>query len=332
MSSEIDIQIKPYWNIIEQITYIDELLLKGDCIIVPECMRKEMQIHRSHLGIEKCLRRAREILYWPSMNSQIRDIVSQCGICCHYRNKQQKESLHSHEIPERPWQVVTSDLFELDRENYVVIVDYYSKFFEVSKLKDTKSNTVIEVLKENFARHGIPEIVKSDNGPQYSNYEFKEFAKIYGFVHITSLPRYPQSNGMAERTVQTVKKIFKKAKETGRDPYLALLDFRNTPIENFGTPTQLLMGRRTRTTLPTRPSLLKPGFSHRLVRNSLMRKREKQKLWYKTAKPLKKLKPGDVVRMRDEQKTWSPAVVVKNSHEPRSYVVQKNNTLYRRNR
>ncbi|XP_041354531.1 uncharacterized protein LOC121372300 [Gigantopelta aegis] len=102
MSSEIDIQIKPYWNIREQIIYIDELLLKGDCIIVPECMRKEKlkQIHRSHLGIEKCLRRAREILYWPSMNCQIRDIVSQCGVCCRYRNKPQKEPLHSHEIPD----------------------------------------------------------------------------------------------------------------------------------------------------------------------------------------------------------------------------------------
>ena len=92
------------------------------------------QIHSSHLGIEKCKRRARDLLYWPGMNQQIADMVSKCNTCNMYRKSQAKEPLKSHELPERPWQKIAIDLFELDKQEYVVMVDYYSKFFEVSHL------------------------------------------------------------------------------------------------------------------------------------------------------------------------------------------------------
>ena len=120
------------------------------------------------------------------------------------------------------------------------------------------SLSVINVLKQNFARHGIPEKLISDNGPCYASQLFTEFAKAYQFDHVTSSPRYPRSNGMSERAVQTVKKLLKKAKKSGNDPYLALLELRNTPIDGLGSPTQLLMGRRTRTILPMKCSLLNP--------------------------------------------------------------------------
>ncbi|KAJ8346672.1 hypothetical protein SKAU_G00280730 [Synaphobranchus kaupii] len=98
-----------------------------------------------------------------------------------------------------------------------------------------------------FARHGIPETVVTDNGPQFTGGDKKVFAADYGFDHVTSSPRYPQSNGEAERAVQTVKNLLKKA----ADPYRALLAYRATPLSNGYSPAQLLMGRRLRTTLPT---------------------------------------------------------------------------------
>ena len=86
-----------------------------------------------------------------------------------------------------------------------------------------------------FARHGFPEIVVSDNGPQYSSEAFTKFTHEYQFEHVTSSPYHPQSNGEAERAVQTVKRLLKKE----RDPYLALLSYRATPLECGYSPSEL---------------------------------------------------------------------------------------------
>ena len=101
-------------------------------------------------------------------------------------------------------------------------------------------------VKTLFARHGIPEIFRSDTGPQYSAEVFTRFMKSYDIQHVTSSPRYPKSNGQAERTVQTVKHILRKL----NDPYLPLLSYRATPLPWCNlSPSELLMGRRLRTTL-----------------------------------------------------------------------------------
>jgi transposase InsO family protein len=111
------------------------------------------------------------------------------------------------------------DLFEYNKLPYLLVVDYYSRYIEIAKLSSTTSANVINHIKSIFSRHGIPESVMSDNGPQFSAQIFKDFADSYGFRHITSSPHYPQSNGEAERAVQTVKNLLKKSK----DPYLGLL-------------------------------------------------------------------------------------------------------------
>ena len=117
---QVDPEILPYWNIKEEISANGDLLLRQDRLIVPTSLRKEMlsQIHSTHLGIEKCKRRARDALYWPGMNDQITDIVSKCNTCITYRNSQAREPMKSHELPERPWQKIAIDLFELERKNY----------------------------------------------------------------------------------------------------------------------------------------------------------------------------------------------------------------------
>ena len=96
-------------------------------------------------------------------------------------------------------------------KNYVLLGDYYSKFVEFTELKEnTTSKTVIEFMKEQFARHGIPEQLISDNGPQYDSEDFRRFAKDYGFQHLTSSPGFQQSNGYAESQVKVLKSIIKK--------------------------------------------------------------------------------------------------------------------------
>ena len=96
------------------------------------------------------------------------------------------------------------------------------------------SKSVINASKVQFARHGIPETVISDNGPQFSSAEFDHFAKEWQFQHRTASPHYPQSNGPAENAVKTCKNLLKKAKASAEEPVLALLDWRNTPTESIG--------------------------------------------------------------------------------------------------
>ena len=81
-------------------------------------------------------------------------------------------------LPDRPWQIVATDLFQMKGMDYLIVIDYYSRYVEVSAMtKTTKSSEVIRALKSIFARHEIPEQVRSDNGPQYDSEEFSHFAK-----------------------------------------------------------------------------------------------------------------------------------------------------------
>jgi hypothetical protein len=98
-----------------------------------------------------------------------------------------------HEIPDRPWSKLGADLFELHKEHYLLLVDYYSNFFEVMKLTSTKTPTIIKHCKTTFARHGIPDVLMSDNDPQFDNAEFKQFAKEWTFTHKTSSPKEQRS-------------------------------------------------------------------------------------------------------------------------------------------
>ena len=187
------------------------------------------RIHSAHLGIEGCLRRARECLYWPGITAEVKDFIQKCDICRSLESKQQKETLHPHEIPTRPWTRIGADLCVQGENNYLITVDYFSNFWEIDYLEDTTAKTVIRKLKANFARHGIPDVLITDNGPQFTSEQFKSFTTTWEFTHTTSSPYYPQSNGKAEQAVKMAKTLLKKAKKSKSDPYLALLDFRNTP-------------------------------------------------------------------------------------------------------
>ena len=134
-------------------------------------------------------------------------------------------------------------------------MDYFSRYPEVIKLSSTTSSSIVSALKSIFSRHGVPQVLVSNNSPQYASQEFASFARQYDFSHITSSPHFPQSNGQAERTVQTVKRLL----HNSEDPYMALLCYRATPLPWCETsPSELLMGRRLRSNLPLREEELRP--------------------------------------------------------------------------
>ena len=95
---------------------------------------------------------------------------NRCGVCEKYKAKQSREEpMIPHEVPQRPWQKVGIDIFEIKSDHYIMFVDYYSNFTEINKLSNMKSSAVITCCKQQFARYGILDVLMSDNGPQYAS-------------------------------------------------------------------------------------------------------------------------------------------------------------------
>ena len=180
------------------------------------------------------------------------------------------------------------------------MVDYWSNFFEVVEIHRKTAQSVITQLKVQFAHHGIPEVLITDNGSEFDNQELKNFSSQWHFEHRTSSPRYPQSNGKVENAVKTCKGLLVKAKEDKKDPLLTILDWRNAPSEGFSTsPVQRLMGRRTHTLLPTAETLLQPNSDTKTtVRNLAAGKRLQCRQYNRGIKNLAPLRAGDAICMK----------------------------------
>ena len=159
--------------------------------MIPKSLRRDLipQLHYAHSGVVSTLLQARECIYWLGMSSEIKQFIETCDVCRAYDKRQPKETLISHEVRERPLAKVRVDLFSYRSRNYLICVDYYSSFWEIDLLEDTRSATVIRKLKAQFARHAIPETCVSDNGSQFISDEFKEFSRHWSFAHVTS-PRH----------------------------------------------------------------------------------------------------------------------------------------------
>ena len=224
---EISTEMKPYWVVRNAFTVKQGLIMYNCRIVVPMSLQKEtlQKLHQGHQGVERCRLLAQNSVWWPGLYRDIQEAVRQCSVCAklHAPNK---EPMIPSVLPEYPWQKLGSDLFELQGKHYLLLVDYFSRYVDIVKLTSTTSGAVISAIKLVFSRHGIPELLISDNGPQYVSKEFEEFAEKYNFKHTTSSPHFPQSNGQAERTVQTVKRLLSRSD----DPFLALLMYRATPL------------------------------------------------------------------------------------------------------
>ena len=133
-------------------------------------------------------------------------MIDHRAACANEMPYQQKETLQSNDIPSTPSAKVGIDLFAHANETYLIIVDYYSDFFEFTKLVDQKSETTINACKEQLLRYGCPQIIQSDGGPQFISAEFEQFTKTWEFQHSMSSPYHSQSNGNAEEAAVKIAK------------------------------------------------------------------------------------------------------------------------------
>ena len=172
--------VRAYSHVSAELTVVKGLLMRGARIVIPESMRPEMlkKIHEGHQGITKCRERARQSVWWPGLSKHIEELVQRCPTCCK-EQIQRTEPLLTTPLPTLPWQKVAMDIFEWEKCSYLLMVDYYSRFIEVTRLGGLSTEAVIGAVKGIFARHGVPEEVVSDNGPQFSSKTFQNFSREY---------------------------------------------------------------------------------------------------------------------------------------------------------
>ena len=204
--------IKPYFNKRLEITVEEGCLLWGLRVINPKVFREKVlaELHVGHLGIVRMKSLAQLHVWWPNVDNDIAQIVSDCSRCQLTRNKPPQAPLHPWDWPSFPWQRVHIDFAgPFMGKMFLLAIDAHSKWIEVEILSNVTSETTIDKLREMFARYGLPEQLVSDNGTQFTSHEFVEFTKQNGIKHTFIAPYHPRSNGQAERFVQTFKQFFK---------------------------------------------------------------------------------------------------------------------------
>ena len=331
--------VKPYFSVRDCLSYQDGIILKGERLVIPPSLRLKVkkQMHSAHLGKDSMLRRAREIVYWPGMSSEITAIAESCETCLKMTPKQCRENLMPREKGERPWQIVGCDLFEVEGRDYMITVDYFSNFWEVDHLSSKHVTTIVLALKKHFARYGSPEEFVSDCSP-FDSAEFKTFCDDWDINHNPSSPGLSQSNGKSESAVKAAKKLIKKCAAEKTDPYKAMLELRNTPMQGINlSPVQIMMQRRTRSVVPCSAKQLKPKINYPAP--ALEKKTETQAKYYdKKSKPLSPLFVGQPVYYDKFDSTkrkpiWEKGTISAKNYAPRRYTVEnENGREFRRNR
>ncbi|CAH8671840.1 unnamed protein product [Schistosoma bovis] len=235
---------------------VNDCLMFGDRVVIPTTLRSKVlrQFHSGHPGINRMKSIARSYAYWPNMDKQIVDFVKRCSHC-------QKAAKNPPKLPpvpwpksEKPWSRVHIDFTgPLDGTTYLILVDSYSKWPEILPIAPPSITRTIKLLNRIFAQHGLPEAIVTDNGSQFTSSQFRDFRLQNSINHVRSPPYHPQSNGQAERFVDTFKRAMLKARGEGTTEDIIerfLVAYRTTPhdlLPNSKSPAEMLMGRKLRT-------------------------------------------------------------------------------------
>uniref|UniRef100_A0A8R1IES0 RNA-directed DNA polymerase n=1 Tax=Caenorhabditis japonica TaxID=281687 RepID=A0A8R1IES0_CAEJA len=249
-------KLKQFFDIRSVLSVVQNCLMFKERVVIPEALQKATlrQLHEGHPGIVRMKQLARSFVYWPRMDSDIEKLVAACTTCQIHGKTTRKVPLEPWTTPDRVWQRIHIDYAGPDNgQYYLVVVDAKSKWAEVAIVKSISSVSTVRKLKSIFSTHGYPETLVSDNGTQFVSREFASMCEEYGIEHIRSPAFHPQSNGQAERFVDTLKRGLKKLKGEGSvDTEIMskfLLYYRSTPSNALGglTPAEVHLGRRLRT-------------------------------------------------------------------------------------
>lgn len=239
---------------------VENLLLRGDRLVIPVQLRSRILeiAHEAHPGIVVMKRRLRQKVWWPSMDMEVELHVKRCKNCTLVSTPNPPEPLTRTKLPDKAWMDLAIDFVGPlpSGHNLLVIIDYFSRFTEVIIMRQITAGLTVKALHETFCRFGMPESIKSDNGPQFISIELRDFCKQFGIEHRKTTPYWPQANGEVERINRSIGKRLKISQETsGSDWQWDLRTFvlmhNSTPHSTTGVaPSILMFGRKLKDKLP----------------------------------------------------------------------------------
>ena len=317
--------IREYWEVRNRLTSSDGIVLLDKRIVIPSTMRRLVleHLHVGHQGVTSMKARANISVYWPGIDSSIKQYKGTCADCLKNAASQQREPIILTTSPEYPFQKICTDFFFIEQHAYLVVVDRFSGWPIVYYFKpgEATSSRVINICREIFMTYGTPEEISSDGGPQFKSINFDTFLKSWGVKHRISSADYPQSNGRSEVGVQSMKRILHDNINNDGSLHsdkvaLAILQYRNTPLQDIKlSPAQILLHRQLRDGIPTHPSLHKPHkdwliTAHQRENALANRNRLVTERYNATARELPPLSIGDAVVIQSRQlnkKRWIKA-------------------------
>lgn len=172
-------------------------------------MRQQVlaSLHESHQGSVRTKERARLSIYWPGIDNAIDNVVLSCKMCQDHLPSNSKEPIMSKSKPSRPFQEIAVDFCSYGGQQFLIVVDCFTDWPDIIPMQhNTSTQHLTQALTQSFCHTAAPDVLWSDGGPQFTSKLFNDFSKQWGFMHKTSSPHYPQSNGKIEATVKSMKR------------------------------------------------------------------------------------------------------------------------------
>ena len=321
-----------YIPVKEELCAIGKVVLRGTRIVIPQSLRQQVLAiaHEGHVGIVATKLRLRTKVWWPGIDKDAEQYVRSCHGCQLVGQATPPEPLMPTELPLGKWQDLSLDLLGPmpTGEYLLVVIDYYSRYYEVEILMSVTASQIISRLEKIFAVHGLPVTITSDNGPQFRSEEFECYLVDNGILHRKVTPQWAQANGEVERQNRSLLKSMRIAQAEGKNwkkelvRYLAT--YRTTPHTVTGVcPAELLFGRKIRTKMP---ELRETSVNDDELRDRDWEKKMKAKTYAderRGAQP-NDLQTGDQVLLKKKK---SDKLSAKFESEPYEIVEKKGNSV-----
>ena len=301
------------------------LVYRGDRIVVPVGARQTVLrlLHAGHAGVTKTTQAARQFYYWPGMSKDIDDMVADCVACQSLRPSKPQATVQQASPATFPMEALGADLFHCDGKNWLVVIDRYSGYPFVAEMRSTSATAVLEKLDDWLWNFGLPNVIRTDGGPQFACKEFEDYMADHDIVHEISSPYNPSSNGLAEAGVKQVKMLLKKCIATGSNFHKELHAYRNIPRADGFSPFSMMFRRIGKTLLPALNSAFLTLVDPTAGEEARQAARDRWEKGMEERRRKCEFFPGDKIHIQDPiTKKWSADAAIEEKRDTDSYLVR----------
>jgi hypothetical protein len=210
--SGIPKELKIFYNMLEDLNVAQGVIIYKERVVIPEKLKEATikLLHTNHSGIVRMKELARRYVFWTGLSRDIENFVKSCPSC--QKGQKCKRTKVYGKWPETtyPFERAHIDFFYFNGKQFLIFIDVYTRWLEVKNMRNLSAHCLIEQLDSIYEYFGYNKQLVTDNGPPFGSYEFSNYCKDKGIELIHTPPYHPQSNGVVERAVQSVKRNLRK--------------------------------------------------------------------------------------------------------------------------